>query len=84
MGSPYVPLDSWIYPALERLTALGDISTAISAMRPWTRMECARQLGEAADRIVDDDTGENEAARLYRDLTREFSGEIARWWRRQC
>jgi hypothetical protein len=23
MGSPYVPLDSWIYPALERLTAPG-------------------------------------------------------------
>ena len=77
MGSPYVPLDSWIYPALERLTALGYISTGISAMRPWTRMECARQLGEAADRIVDDDAGENEAGRLYRDLTREFGNEIA-------
>jgi Capsule assembly protein Wzi/PAP2 superfamily len=77
MGSPYVPLDSWIYPALERLTALGYISTAISAMRPWTRMECARQLGEAADRIVDDDASENEAGRLYRELTREFSSEIA-------
>jgi Capsule assembly protein Wzi/PAP2 superfamily len=77
MGSPYVPLDSWIYPALERLTALGHIDTAISAMRPWTRMECARQLGEAADRIVDDDTSDNEGARLYRELTREFGGEIA-------
>ena len=77
MGSPYVPLDSWIYPALERLAALGYIDTAIAAMRPWTRMECARQLGEAADRIVDDDASENEAGRLYRELTREFGSEIA-------
>ena len=60
MGSPYVPLDSWIYPALERLAALGYVNSAIVGMRPWTRMECARQLGEAADRITDDDGGENE------------------------
>jgi membrane-associated phospholipid phosphatase len=77
MGSPYVPLDSWIYPALERLAALGYVNTAIAGMRPWTRMECARQLGEAADRITDDDGGENEAARLYRDLTREFGREVS-------
>ena len=76
MGSPYVPLDSWIYPALERLAALGYVNSAILGMRPWTRMECARQLGEAADRITDDDGGENEAARLYRQLTQEFSREM--------
>ena len=39
-------------------------------------MECARQLGEAADRITDDDGGENEAARLYRELAQEFSREV--------
>ncbi len=76
MGSPYVPLDSWIYPALERLAALGYINSAISDMRPWTRMECARQLSEAADRIVDDGGDENEASRLYRGLAREFSREV--------
>jgi Capsule assembly protein Wzi/PAP2 superfamily len=76
MGSPYVPLDSWIYPALERLAALGYINSAISDMRPWTRMECARQLSEAADRIVDDGEDENEASRLYRGLAREFSREV--------
>ena len=27
MGSPYLPLDSWVYPALERLAALGYIGT---------------------------------------------------------
>ena len=74
MGSPYVPLDSWIYPALERLTALGYIDSAIAAMRPWTRMECARQINEASDRINGDDEG--EASRLYHDLQQEFGSEI--------
>jgi membrane-associated phospholipid phosphatase len=77
MGSPYVPLDSWIYPALERLAALGYINTAIAAMRPWTRMESARQVEEAGDRVNgEDDVAGSEAARLYRDLQAEFSDEI--------
>ena len=49
-GSPYVPLDSWIYPALERLAAMGYIKTAILGLRPWTRAECARLLSEAQER----------------------------------
>jgi membrane-associated phospholipid phosphatase len=76
MGSPYVPLDSWIYPALERLAALGYIDSAIMGMRPWTRMECARQVGEAQDRIVEDEPSQNEAAALYHGLTQEFAHEI--------
>ncbi len=74
MGSPYVPLDSWVYPALERLAALGYVNSAVAAMRPWTRMECARQLSEASDHITDDES-ESEGARIYHDLTVEFSGE---------
>src|SRR5260370_976138 len=38
-GSPYVPLDSWIYPALERLTGMGVIDSGFAAMRPWTSGE---------------------------------------------
>jgi hypothetical protein len=76
MGSPYVPLDSWIYPALERLAALGYIDSAIQGMRPWTRMECARQLGEAQDRIVEDEPTQNEAARTYHELMQELGPEV--------
>jgi hypothetical protein len=65
MGSPYVPLDSWVYPALERLTALGYISSGSADMRPWTRMECARQLEEAQDRIDEDEPGGIEASQLF-------------------
>ncbi|HVS87942.1 MAG TPA: phosphatase PAP2 family protein [Candidatus Acidoferrum sp.] len=36
-GSPYVPLDSWIYPALDRLAGLGLVDSAFVGMRPWTR-----------------------------------------------
>src|SRR5258708_19288043 len=41
VGSPYVQLDSWIYPALERLAALGYIHSQFSDMRPWPRLESA-------------------------------------------
>lgn len=76
MGSPYVPLDSWIYPALERLAAMGFIDSGIIAMRPWTRMECARQIEEAGDRVRGDDAKSGEASRLYRDLQNEFNSEL--------
>jgi len=58
MGSSYVPLDSWVYPSLERLAALGYLSTAFLGIRPWTRMECARLL-EEMDEEMDTDTDTN-------------------------
>jgi hypothetical protein len=48
LGSPYVPLDSWIYPALKRLAALGYIQSQFAGLEPWTRAECERQVEEAA------------------------------------
>ena len=47
LGSPFVPLDSWIYPALKRLAALGYIQTQFTGLEPWTRAECERQIEEA-------------------------------------
>ena len=76
MGSPYVPLDSWVYPALDRLTALGYVHTGFADMRPWTRMECARQVQEASDRIAEDEAQQSEAERLYRALQKEFGREV--------
>jgi len=77
MGSPYVPLDSWLYPALDRLTALGYVRTGFADMRPWTRLECARQVKEAADRVAEDEVPDHEAERLYRALQKEFGREVA-------
>jgi hypothetical protein len=73
-GSPYVPLDSWIYPAIERLMAMGVINSAFASLRPWTRTECARLLGEAGDGVDDSDTG--EVANIYNMLQREFRDEL--------
>jgi membrane-associated phospholipid phosphatase len=75
MGSPYVPLDSWIYPALERLAAMGYIKTAILGLRPWTRLECARLLSEASEREPDADVPV-EVQQVYESLSREFEGEF--------
>jgi membrane-associated phospholipid phosphatase len=79
IGSTNVPMDSWIYPALERLGALGLIPTQNVSIRPWTRQECLRQLRQAdelTDRLVISDPGlVNEAKRLMTDLDRELSKE---------
>src|SRR5258707_13103210 len=72
-GSPYVPLDSWIYPALDRLAGGGMIDTGFSGVRPWTRSECARLLTEASDRV---DGGPAEGQKTYQVLEREFREEL--------
>jgi len=74
MGSPYVPLDSWIYPVLERLIALGYIEGAHLGIRPWTRMECATMLGEAADRADADQ--DRDLDQLWEALDDEFRPEL--------
>src|SRR5882724_9572686 len=74
-GSPYVPLDSWVYPALDRLAAHGLIDGGFAGMRPWTRRECARLLSEAEDRVTDA-ADENEVTLgLVAALEREFRSE---------
>lgn len=78
MASPYVPLDSWIYPALERLIAMGYVQSGILGMRPWTRMACAQLLDEAEDRFPNNGIEEGEAGRTYSVLSDEFRAEIAR------
>jgi hypothetical protein len=79
MGSPYVPLDSWVYPAMDRLIALGYIKSAIVDMRPWTRFECARLVNEAAEQLGDAEAGDSsQAARVYRALATEFSEDLKR------
>jgi Capsule assembly protein Wzi len=76
MASTYVPLDSWVYPAIERLAALGYVQTDFAGQRPWTRMECARLVIEAGERAADN--SETEAGALYRSLSFEFALELRR------
>ena len=50
-GSTYVPVESWIYPALDRLHGLGYVDTAYLGLRPWTRLSIAHMLDLSADRL---------------------------------
>jgi hypothetical protein len=78
MGSSAVPLDSWMYPAIERLIALGYIKSGYLGIRPWTRLECARMLEEAKQQIEDAGDQGGEAVRTYNDLAGELSFETGR------
>ena len=76
MGSPYVPLDSWIYPALDRLEAFGYLPEGFLGQRPWTRMECARLVSDASDGLAEDAAGRPEVSRILEDLDDEFAREL--------
>ncbi len=70
MGSTYVPLDSWVYPAVERLGALGVVRDDLLGLRPWTRLAVSRMLED-----VDDEELDTSAAVLVRSLQAEFTRE---------
>jgi membrane-associated phospholipid phosphatase len=72
-GSPYVPLDSWIYPALDRLAGLGLVDSGFAGLRPWTRRECMRQLSEAEEKLTGEEN--NEVQKLVDALQHEFRPE---------
>jgi len=76
LGSPYVPLDSWVYPALDRLAGLGLLTEEFMGMRPLTRIECARLVSTAADQLPDGGNEKTEVSGLIEALQREFRPEI--------
>jgi membrane-associated phospholipid phosphatase len=77
-GSPYVPFDSWIYPAFDRLIAMGFVRSAGLSMRPWTRLECLRLLQEAQDGGDDGDAEviDSPQEQLIATLNQEFAPEM--------
>jgi Capsule assembly protein Wzi len=85
-GSVSIPLDSWIYPVLDRLAALGYMPDGTAMVRPYTRLEAARLVGEAHEQYFEmDDVGPALLASLDREFaveTRILSGGAnreARW-----
>jgi membrane-associated phospholipid phosphatase len=79
IGSTNVPMDSWVYPALERLSAMGFIPGQSVSIRPWTRQECLRQLRVAEDLAASSSDFSfsllTEAHRLISDLHNELETE---------
>lgn len=74
-GSSYVPMDSWIYPALDRLIGFGLINSGFLSLRPWTRTECARLIAEV-DEPDGDDRVADATTHLLAALRREFRDEL--------
>jgi len=75
-GSPYVELDNWVYPALERLAALGYIHSEFLDMRPWTRLECANLVEEVGDQIRERNTNPDWVEEMYSALEDEFAPDL--------
>ena len=76
IGSVYVPLDSWVYPAFDRLAGLGVINKQFVGLRPWTRIQCAQLVLDADENMLNANVQAGEAMELYDALNQEFSAEI--------
>ncbi len=76
LGSPYVPLDSWVYPAVDRLASLGYAEDEFRASRPWTRMQIANLLKDAKARLQADENAPEEIAALEIQIEKEFAYEL--------
>ena len=76
MGTTYVPLDSWVYPALDRLEALGYLPKYVQAIRPLARLECARLTLQAQESVGYPDVN-NESSEVVGQLRQEFALELA-------
>jgi len=79
LSSVNVPLDSWVYPALEKLSAMGYIQSAIWGMKPFSRLEVGRLLVEAEsnrEEIARDEEVHAFAGELLERLLEEFEREV--------
>ena len=55
-GSPYIPVDSWVYPAVLRLYSMGYLDHVYLGMRPWTRASLSHMLEDIDAQIEDENT----------------------------
>jgi hypothetical protein len=69
-SSTYVELDSWVYPALERLGAQGVIRYEFLGLRPWTRRAIYQMLAHAAQ-------GTESSQELVQAVKKELFREVA-------
>ena len=69
----YVPMDSWVYPVLDRWHGLGYLESAYLGIRPWTRRSIQRMLDDTSQ---DNDIQNNpQAVEILTALRREFGVE---------
>ena len=78
LGSPYIPVDNWVYPAMLRLYSLGFVDHVFLGMRPWTRASLSQMLEDVDVNIQDANPGTvtDEAQDLYQALTHEVRNDM--------
>jgi hypothetical protein len=78
LDSPYIPVDSWVYPAVLRLYSLGYVDDVFLGMRPWTRSSVERMIEAAGAHIEDAEAGPetDEAQGIYEALTHELRDDM--------
>ena len=67
-SSTYVELDSWVYPALERLAAQGVIPYEFLGLRPWTRRAIFQMLEHGHGSEVSEQLMQAIRKELFRDV----------------
>jgi len=72
-GSAYIPMDSWVYPAMMRLYSMGFLDTAFIGMRPWTRQSAVHMLRQSRQSILD--SNNEQAQDIFDKLMHEFEAE---------
>ncbi len=74
LGSPYIPVDSWIYPAVFQLYSLGFLDHVYLGLRPWTRASLRHMLEDTGANIQSAEPGPltDEAQRIYGALDHEL------------
>jgi len=75
LGSSYVPLDCWVYAAIERLAALGAVRTQFLGMRPWTRVAVAEMISEENAGLEDERGRSSERESILKALRSELADE---------
>ena len=86
-SSVNVPLDSWVYGALDKLEASQFIDTAVSGTKPYSRLETARLVKEAMEKWDNLLTRKKPSGFLEKELIpsllerfkKEFKPELIEW-----
>jgi hypothetical protein len=68
LGSPFIPVDSWVYPAMLRLYSLGYVDNMFLGLRPWTRASVGNMLDEAGGRIEDAEADGDRTAEQAQEI----------------
>ena len=76
MVSTNVPLDHWSYRAVEKLADYGLIDSAMFTVKPVSRVEMARHIGQAMVGLKREDDPPQVLLSIVEKLKQEFKAEL--------